>query len=421
MRTSLRYDFTGADGRSLLAGRLEMPQGKPVCFALFAHCFTCSKDVFAAARVTRYLAEQGVAVLRFDFTGLGGSEGDFANSNFSTNVADLVAAAHALEQDYAAPQLLIGHSLGGAAVLAAAAKLKQIKAVATIGAPADPRHVEKHFAKATPEIMAAGAAVVNLAGREFTITRQFLDDIARIRLEKILRKLKPALMIFHAPEDKIVDFSDAQSLYDAAVRAPKSLITLQGADHMLTDRADSAFVARMLGAWALRLFGAPPETPRRDQPDHGTAHEVMVRETGEGGFANLIRTGSGHVFTADEPTALGGLNSGANPYDLLLASLGACTSMTLRMYATHKQMKIGPIVVKLSHHKASAAELREQGEAGLEEGQTKIDVIERELILPPELTPAQRQKMLEIANKCPVHKSLHATPLVRTKLQDSEA
>lgn len=247
--------FTGALGTQL-AARLDSPPGEPLAFALFAHCFTCSKDTLAASRISAALTARGIAVLRFDFTGLGGSEGDFANTNFSSNVADLVAAAAWLRINHKAPAILIGHSLGGAAVLAAAREIPEAAAVATIGAPYDPGHVRQLLAPAIAEIEAAGEAEVDLAGRKFRIKKQFLQDIGGRESRDAIASLRKALLVFHSPRDTTVSVDNAARIFMAA-KHPKSFVSLDDADHLLTRKEDAHYVAAVLAAWASRYIGAP--------------------------------------------------------------------------------------------------------------------------------------------------------------------
>jgi len=399
---SEKVSFAGADGATL-AARLDLPAGPPRAYALFAHCFTCSKDIFAAARIADGLAERGIAVLRFDFTGLGASEGDFANTNFSSNIEDLVKAAEFLRAHYEAPKLLVGHSLGGAAVLAAAARVPEAKAVATIAAPADPAHVAEHFTGARAEIEAAGEAEVLLVGRPFRIKKQFLEDIEGHRLETAIGGLRKALMVFHAPRDAVVGIDNASRIFLAA-RHPKSFVSLDDADHLLSRKSDAIYVAEVLAAWAGRYLGTMQEPDVKAPEGH-----VVVEETGEGRFTQRIAVGR-HVLRADEPESVGGLDSGPSPYDLLLASLGACTSMTLRMYADHKGLALEKTRVTLSHAKIHAEDC-----AHCETKEGKLDRIERHIELTGQLSGAERQRLLEIADRCPVHRTLHSEILIETK------
>jgi uncharacterized OsmC-like protein/alpha-beta hydrolase superfamily lysophospholipase len=398
--------FAGASGEGL-AARLDRPSGQPRAYALFAHCFTCSKDSLAATRISSSLAAQGIAVLRFDFTGLGGSSGDFANTNFSSNVADLLAAADFLGKNYAAPKILIGHSLGGAAVLAAAARVPEAVAVATIGAPYQPAHVRRLLEPATAEIEAKGEAEVALAGRKFRVKKQLLDDIASHNTHDAIAGLRKALLIFHGPRDTIVDIDNAAQIFMAA-KHPKSFVSLDDADHLLTRKADAAYVAAVMAAWASRYLGDAAPAGDESAAEAGT---VTVMETREGKFTQTIRSGK-HVLRADEPETAGGLDTGPSPYDLLLAGLGACTSMTIRLYADLKQLPLEQVTVRLKHEKVHAQDCAE-----CETKEGRIDRIEREIELQGALDAAQRAKLLEIANKCPVHRTLHSEVSIPTRLK----
>ncbi len=401
-----KLTFQGAGGETL-AARLDAPAGEPRAFALFAHCFTCTKDIFAAQRIAGALAEAGVAVLRFDFTGLGHSQGEFANTNFSSNVADLVKAADFLRATRAAPKLLIGHSLGGAAVLAAAARLPEAAAVATIGAPADPAHLAHLFRDAVPEIEAKGEAEVQLAGRTFRVKKQFLDDISGHNLEAAIGALRKALIVFHAPRDAIVGIENAGRIFTAA-KHPKSFVSLDDADHLLSRKADAVYVAEVLAAWAGRYLDADADAAR--PAPTAAPGTVVAREAGTGRFAQEIAAGT-HVLRADEPAEFGGGDSGPGPYDLLLAALGACTSMTLRMYAERKGLPLTRVAVTLAHGKIHAEDC-----ADCETRDGRVDQINRRLPLEGDLDEAQRERLLAIADKCPVHKTLNAEVKIRTEL-----
>ncbi len=402
--TSEKLTFPSATGE-MLAGRLERPAaGKPEAYALFAHCFTCTKDIFSASRIAGALAEAGIAVLRFDFTGLGHSEGEFANTNFSSNVADLLAAADYLRQEREAPKILIGHSLGGAAILSAAPRVPEATAVVTIGAPADPGHVQHLFQEARPEIEAQGEAEVLLSGRTFRIKKQFLEDIESQKLESHIGNLRKALLVFHAPHDQTVEIDNARQIYMAA-KHPKSFISLDDADHLLTNKADGRYVADVLAAWVGRYIGRPFEEPG----PKAAAGSVAVREAGSGRFTQDVAAGP-HRLTADEPESYGGDDKGPGPYDLLLAGLGACTSMTLRMYAERKGWPLDQVQVDLRHDKIHAQDC-----ADCETKAGKLDRIQRSIKLSGDLDAEQRDKLLEIADKCPVHRTLHSEVLVETK------
>jgi uncharacterized OsmC-like protein/alpha-beta hydrolase superfamily lysophospholipase len=396
--------FPGAQGK-LLAAQLDLPPHAPRAYALFAHCFTCSKETLAAARICAALTRYGIAVLRFDFTGLGGSAGDFANTNFSSNIADLLAATDWLRAHHRAPHILIGHSLGGAAVLAAAGDVPEAVAVATIGAPHDPSHVARLFAPARQEITAAGEAQVNLAGRTFRITRQFLDDLANHADDAHIAGLGKALLIFHSPRDTVVDIDNAARIFRAA-RHPKSFVSLDTADHLLTRKEDAQYVAGVLAAWASRYIAPEPQLSMDDAPV-----QVIVSSADEGPFAQDIRIGK-HRLRADEPLSVGGQGSGPTPYDLLVAGLGACTAMTLRMYAAHKQWPLEDVTVRLNHQKIYTQDCDD-----CESRNSRIDRIEREIELAGDLDATQRARLLEIAGKCPVHRTLQTKVVIETALR----
>lgn len=392
--------FPGAFGTSL-AARLDLPQETPRAYVLFAHCFTCSKESLAATRIGAALTARGFAVLRFDFTGLGGSAGDFANTNFSSNVADLVAAANWLRTQHQAPAILIGHSLGGAAVLAAAQDIPDAVAVATIGAPCDPAHVQHLFADAAPAIHAKGEAAVSLGGRTFNIRKQFLDDLNLQQSQQRIGALRKALLVLHSPRDTVVNIDNAAQIFMAA-KHPKSFVSLDTADHLLTGKADAVYVADVLAAWASRYLKAGDAAAA----PHGV---VTVSETHEGRFTQAVRAGAHHT-RADEPASMGGDDSGFTPYDLLLASLGACTSMTLRMYAEQKKWPLEHVSVQLRHAKIHAQDCAE-----CETREGKVDRIERDIAITGELDDTQRARLMEIADKCPVHRTLHAEVSIVTR------
>ena len=401
--TSEKLSFAGTGGQEL-AARLEKPRGRSHAVALFAHCFTCTKDIFAAARIAAGLASRGIAVLRFDFTGLGHSEGEFANTNFSSNVDDLVAAADHLRSLGTAPKIVIGHSLGGAAVLAAAGRIPEAVAVATIGAPADPAHVQHLFQAARPEIEAKGEAEVLLAGRPFTIKKQFLEDIEATRLEAAIGDLRKALLVFHAPRDATVGIENAGRIFGAA-KHPKSFVSLDDADHLLTRRQDANYVAEVLAAWAGRYLGLAQAEPLK-----AASGTVVVQEAGEGKFAQHVAAGP-HQLRADEPLSVGGEDSGPGPYDLVMAGLGACTSMTLRLYAERKGWPLERVTVTLSHDKIHAEDC-----ADCETKSGRLDRIDRRLLVEGALDDEQRARLLEIADKCPVHRTLESEVVVTTGL-----
>jgi uncharacterized OsmC-like protein/alpha/beta superfamily hydrolase len=407
---SEKVTFPGGVGE-MLAARLDRPAGRPRAYALFAHCFTCNKDVFAASRIATALTDHGIAVLRFDFTGLGASEGEFANTNFSSNIADLVAAAEYMGRELEAPRILIGHSLGGAAVLAMASRIADAAAVCTIGAPADPAHVAAHFQDARPEIEAKGEAEVLLVGRPFRIQKQFLDDIEGHKLETAIAGLGKALLVFHAPRDATVGIENAARIFQAA-KHPKSFVSLDDADHILSHKQDAVYVAEVIAAWAARYIVDAAATDR-PPPPVAAPETVVVAETGEGSFAQAISVGGRHVLSADEPEDYGGADSGPSPYDFLLAGLGACTSMTMRMYARRKGLKLEQVAVTLRHNKVHAEDC-----TNCETQSGKVDHIERQIEITGDLTDEERGKLMEIADKCPVHRTLHSEVWVESRMKD---
>ena len=404
-----QFDFFNSDGQRL-AGLLDDPVGEARAYALFAHCFTCGKDVHAAKRIAQALTTLSIGVLRFDFTGLGSSEGEFANTTFSSNVADLVAAADQLRKSKRAPAILIGHSLGGAAVLAAAAQVPEARAVVTIAAPSDPAHVAGLFKDRLAEIAARGEIDVTLAGRPFRIRRAFLDDVAEQQLSGRIAALGKALLIFHSPTDGIVGIDNASRIF-AAARHPKSFVSLAGADHLLSANSDAAYVANVIAAWAERYLDMLPQEAAG--PGAGVPGLVTVRETRQGHLQQEIEAGA-HRFLADEPVAVGGGDSGPNPYDLLLAALGACTSMTLRLYAERKALPLDRVTVQLRHARIHAADCET-----CESKEGMIDRIERGIVLEGALNGEQRARLLEIADKCPVHRTLTSeVDIQTTELRD---
>jgi uncharacterized OsmC-like protein/alpha/beta superfamily hydrolase len=388
-----RFEFSGADGQRL-SGRLDLPEGPAQAFALFAHCFTCTKNSLAAVRIARALNAQGFGVLRFDFTGLGQSEGDFADSTFSGSVQDLLAAARAMQVAGAVPSLLIGHSLGGAAVLAAASDLPAVKAVATIAAPFDVQHVTRLFGDDLQALLDHGEAEVRLGGRPFRMRRAFIDDLQAHDQGQRIAQLRRALLVLHSPQDDTVGIDNAGSIFQTA-RHPKSFVSLDDADHLLTRAADAAYAADVIAAWASRYLGH--KLPLRSA---GEAAQVVVEETGEGDFQVEVRAG-GARFLADEPTEVGGLGSGPTPYDLLSAGLGACTAMTLRLYARRKGWPLARVRVCVGHSRATDL--------------SPSDAFMRDIVIEGELSLEQRARLVEIAQRCPVHLTLEHGARVETR------
>ncbi len=398
-----RITFAGHDG-GRLAARLDLPEGPVLATALFAHCFTCSKDIPAARRISARLAAMGIAVLRFDFTGLGHSEGEFANTTFTSNVEDLIAAAHYLVDRDMAPALLIGHSLGGAAVLRARAGIPSVKAVVTLGAPADPGHVSHHFEQALPEIEQEGSAEVSLGGRPFRIGKAFVDDISEAALTPSVADLKAALLILHAPRDETVSIDNASTLFLAA-KHPKSFVTLDDADHLITRAKDAEYAADVISAWVSRYIELRPPAPPPGAPEG----VVRVTEADPNGFLQDIQAGPRHHVVADEPVSYGGTDRGMSPYGFVSSGLGACTSMTIRMYARRKKWPLTSVSVDVCHNKVHAQD------AGLN-GDAKVDLFRRKIRLEGPLDQAQRDRLLEIADKCPVHRTLEGSAHITTEL-----
>ena len=386
-----------------LRGMLESPDQNVSNYALFAHCFTCGKDIAAASRIARALTEKGIAVLRFDFTGLGNSDGDFSNTNYSSNVEDLKAAADFLKLNYRAPSLLIGHSLGGAAVLSVAHQLPEVKAIATIGAPHEAQHVVHNFAADVDTINQEGQAEVTLGFREFVIKKQFIDDVAQS--ESKIGSLKKALLVMHSPMDSTVNIAEAEKIYKDA-KHPKSFVSLDNADHLVSNKGDADYIATTIAAWASRYIELPTE--ERVSKDVHKGH-VYVEEK-DHKFAQNVYSDS-HHWLADEPTTVGGNNSGPDPYEHLLAALGTCTSMTIRMYANRKKWPLENIGINLYHERSYNKDCQQCDEAP-----QQIDYLNREITLEGDLDNEQREKLLEIADKCPVHKTLHEHLVVNTKL-----
>ncbi|KAB7627672.1 bifunctional alpha/beta hydrolase/OsmC family protein [Alkalilimnicola sp. S0819] len=393
-----------------LHAALDFPaDGQPQAWALFAHCFTCNKNYKAMGHISRALARRGYGVLRFDFTGLGQSEGDFADTDFSSNVADLLAAAEYLEREHQAPALLVGHSLGGAAVLMAAPDLGSVRAVATLAAPAAPEHVLELLRDDLDTLRAKGQAQVNIGGRSFRIRKEFVDDLEAQRLDETVRGLNRALLVLHSPRDTVVGIDNASKIFLQA-RHPKSFVSLDSADHLLSAEADAEYVGEVVAAWARRYVGAEEAAVAAAAGDDG----YVSASIGAAGFTTEIRA-SGHALLADEPRSAGGEGRGPSPYDLLSAGLGACTSMTLRMYADHKGWPLEAVTTRVAHRKIQA-----QGRAECEQSSGKVDRFAREIALEGALDAEQRGRLLEIAERCPVHKTLQGPIQVSTRLADGE-
>ncbi|MEM1035725.1 MAG: bifunctional alpha/beta hydrolase/OsmC family protein [Pseudomonadota bacterium] len=402
---SEKVTFENSNGLSL-SGVLETPHGEVRGWAVFAHCFTCSKTGLAASRIARYLTDHGIGVLRFDFTGLGESDGDFAGTGFSTNVQDLIDAVRWMDSQVRSVTLMIGHSLGGAASVVAASQLPDVRAVATVGAPSDAEHVIHRFGADVPEIEAKGEKEVLLAGRPFVVRKSFLEDVRGARVSEAAAALKKPLLVMHSPIDQTVSIENATGLFLAA-KHPKSFVSLDKADHLLTGKQDAEYVASVIAGWAGRYL-APREQDQR-LPEAGQ-HDVIVRETRAAGpFQNEVRTGQ-RRFLADEPESVGGGGTGPDPYELVTAGLGACTSMTLRMYADRKGWPLERVTVNLSHEKTHPKDCADCGP------RDRIDTFTRSILIEGDLDEAQRQRLLEIADKCPVHRTLEAEVNIETRL-----
>ena len=398
-----KVSFTNKE-QEQLAGRLELPLNqKPHNFAIFAHCFTCTKNLTAVKNVGRALTDAGYGVLRFDFTGLGESEGDFENTNFSGNVQDLVEAAEFLTENYKAPTLLIGHSLGGTAAIFAAAKIKSIKAVAVINSPSDPSHVKHLLRDSTYEINKNGKAKVNLGGIDFTIKKQFLDDLENKSLIEVVSKFGKGLLVLHSPQDRTVDIKNAEEIYKAA-HHPKSFVSLDGADHLLSAKEDSKYAGQVISSWASRYVIIPEVEELRSKSKVAASLNATDR------FTTQLKLGD-HSFIADEPIAFGGNNFGPSPYEFLSAGLAACTVMTIQMYARRKKWDVGNVTCHINYAKDHAVDCEH-----CEDNSAKIDTFTREIQLEGNLPEEQKKRLMEIADKCPVHKTLHNETQVITKL-----
>jgi len=398
-----KFTFTGSQGNKLDA-RLDKPDGPVRAYALFAHCFTCGKDIFGASRIAKQLTANGIAVVRFDFTGLGKSEGEFENTDFSSNIEDLISAAKHMDETLQAPSILIGHSLGGTAALAAASRIPSVKSVATIGAPADTEHVQKHFESSKDEILENGIAQVELGGRAFKIRKEFIEDIQSQNMSAHIKDLKAALLIMHAPMDETVGIDNAETIYKAA-KHPKSFIALDGADHLLSRKADAEYAANLIAAWAKRFIETNNSAAALMPPQYKGLNDesVLIASTGNGKFQHNVFFGKKHHMLADEPEDMGGDGTGPDPYGLLQAALGACTSMTLQMYADRKDIALEHVRTTVTHDKQE----NDDGD--------KIDVFHRIIDIHGEhITEDVRARFLEIADKCPVHKTLEGSAKIYT-------
>ena len=401
---SIRVSFNNSSDEKL-SGIVELPVNqKAKSFAVFAHCFTCNKNFNAVNNISRALTSAGIGVLRFDFTGLGESEGEFENTNISSNSEDIVSAANYLKNNYKPPEILIGHSLGGTAILLAKQSISTVKAVVTIGSPYEPVHVTALFKNKLDDIEMNGIAEVNIGGRSFSIKKQLLDDIENQNLMHAINNLNAGILIMHSPEDKIVSLDNATQIFKAA-KHPRSFISLDGADHLISNKTDSLYAGNLIAHWVSKYVA--PE----DENELPTEGDVIVR-TGIESFTTDVKAGE-HYLTADEPLDVGGNDLGPTPYGLLLSSLGACTSMTLKMYATRKKWDLKEVRVYLKHSKVHANDCED-----CEDKSKKIDEIQRVIEFDGKLDETQQKRLLEIADKCPVHKTLHEHVVVNTSLKD---
>ena len=401
-----KLEFENKDGQAL-AARLDLPvTGQPAAYALFAHCFTCSKNIKAIAHITRALNREGIAVMRFDFTGLGESEGEFTDTNFSSNVEDLIVAAEFLKADYEAPKILIGHSFGGAAVLQAARRIPSSQAVVTIAAPADPRHVIQSLGRATRIIQSRGEAEVTLAGRTFKLKKQFLDDLQLVNMKDVLKNLNRALLVLHSPIDETVGIENAAQIFQAA-RHPKSFISLDQADHLLTQQTDSLYAGAVIAAWAGKYI----DSSEKEHSSEDKRQHQVTTQIGKSPYVTDIMA-AGHSLIADEPLSMGGTDQGPAPFDLLMASLGACKAITLRMYSDRKKWPLDAVSVQINHKKMDAADCKT---CVTKEGQ--LDQFDCEIDLSGELDEQQKKRLLQIADRCPVHRTLHSEIVVRSRLK----
>lgn len=400
-----KVSFENKEGQELI-GRLELPVDRhPHNFALFAHCFTCTKNLSAVRNISKALIANGFGVLRFDFTGLGESEGDFADTNFSGNIEDLVAAAEFLKEKHDSPTLLIGHSLGGSAVIFAAAAIESVKAIATIGAPSNPIHVKHLLKSGIEEIKETGQAVINLSGRDFTIKKQFLDDLESKSLPETVKSLRKPLLVMHSPQDDTVGIKNAEEIYLAA-HHPKSFVSLDGADHLLFNKNDSIYVGEVVSGWAKRYL----DISEKVSEGLKTKSHVVASLDTEDKFTTQMKVGN-HYMIADEPESYGGNDFGPSPYELVSAGLSACTAITVQMYTKRKGWPLENIEVHTSYDKKHAEDCED-----CEKDSAKIDTFEREIRLTGGLDEKQKARILEIADKCPVHKTLHSETQVITKL-----
>jgi putative redox protein len=403
---SIKVKFNNNNGDEL-RGILDLPVSKRVhTYVIFAHCFTCNKNLKAIKNISNGLTSNGFGVLRFDFTGLGQSEGEFEDTNFSHNVDDLLAATYFLKENYARPELIIGHSLGGTASLFAAHRLDYLKAVVTIGSPFQPEHVTKLIESQEEEIKTEGRAKVNVGGRNFTIKKDFYDDLKKHKIDDFIGDLKTPFLIFHSPQDQIVAINNAELLYKNA-HHPKSFVSLDGADHLMSNPKDSLYIGQVIASWAQRYLDTDEKEIKLKSD-----HDVIARLNVDDNFTTDMAIGD-HNMLADEPESYGGKNLGPNPYEFLSAALASCTAMTVIMYARKKKIPLNNVEVHVSHNKDHCEDCKASNSKN-----AKIDIFQREVLLEGELDDLQRKKLLKMADKCPVHKTIKSEIEVKTRLVD---
>jgi uncharacterized OsmC-like protein/pimeloyl-ACP methyl ester carboxylesterase len=403
--------FTGADGTPR-SGRLHLPAGRPRAWALFAHCFACVEDLRPALRIAECIAERGIGVLRFDFTGLGaGDEEDAQDAAPACNVDDLVAAADFLADNQEAPQVLVGHSLGGAAAIAAAHRLQvrsgAVRAVATLGAPAGSAHIARLLRAEREEVEQVGEGEVELEGKPFWIKAELLRDLERPSLVDTLPAMRTAFLFCHAPRDAVVPVEHARLLFDAA-KHPKSFLSLDESDHLLSRPDDAAYAGTVIGAWASRYVQPSAQADAEERVEN----QVVVRGGAEG-LAQDIRAGH-HRLRADEPVAYGGQDTGPGPYDLLLAALGSCSAMTVKLYAARKGWPVEAVTVTLDHERRHVDDCRECED----EPPRKLDHIDKGVTIEGELSTDQLDRLVEISDRCPVHRTLQSEIRIATRRLD---
>ncbi len=402
MKTA-KVTFKNSSGHTL-SGRLELPIHRFAHnFVLFAHCFTCTKNLSAIRSISNELSSQGFGVLRFDFSGLGDSEGEFEDTNFSGNVEDLIVASDYLQKNHTAPTLIIGHSLGGAAAILAASKIDSIRVVATIGAPSNPNHVKKLIRNNIEEINKSGKGIVNIGGSDFTIKKQFIDDIESNSLSTTINSLEKALLVLHSPQDNIVGIKNAEEIYRSA-KHPKSFVSLDGADHLLSRKEDSIYVGNVIAGWASRYLEIPEE------PILKSNHQVVAKLDNMEEFTTQLKVGK-HYLVADEPETIGGNDFGPTPYGYITAGLSSCTAMTIKMYVARKGWNLKSVEVHTSYDRSHKEDCE-----NCEDPSAKIDTFHKEVKLEGDLSEEQIARIMKIADKCPVHRTFLSETQVITKL-----